>query len=311
MMDEPGAWVKPCTALAPAGYPLAGQWLEGFLGVFPAPHRAYLAAAIRRAAAAGGPAFFARAEDVVRDMAAVTGLGEAAARDLGAMAARPTLDDLAPTAGPAGHGELVDRFYAAHEYPLSEHGVFIWLDATAARRDFTVARCREVDRAAGGAAATVLEVGFGPGEVLAAVLAACPSWSAAGVDISPACLQYAGRLLERRGVAGRARLIVGDLGRLPFPDRSFDVVIANEVLEHLPDPSAGAAELARVLRAGGTAVVCLPLRMPMRSHMIVFDTAAEAGALLAAAGLTPWRVETVAVLGPMSDAFLACRGGEN
>ena len=50
----------------------------------------------------------------------------------------------------------------------------------------------------------------------------------------------------------------GDAYRLPFPDRSFDKIIAAEVLEHLPDDSAAMAELARVLRPGGVLAVSVP-----------------------------------------------------
>jgi SAM-dependent methyltransferase len=50
----------------------------------------------------------------------------------------------------------------------------------------------------------------------------------------------------------------GDATRLPFADASFDRVIASEVLEHIPDDEAAFAELARVLRPGGTLAVTVP-----------------------------------------------------
>ena len=50
----------------------------------------------------------------------------------------------------------------------------------------------------------------------------------------------------------------GDATRLPFPDGVFDRVIAAEVLEHIPDDEAAMAELARVLRPGGTMAVTVP-----------------------------------------------------
>ena len=45
---------------------------------------------------------------------------------------------------------------------------------------------------------------------------------------------------------------------LPFADGTFDRVIASEVLEHIPDDGAAMAELARVLRPGGTMAVTVP-----------------------------------------------------
>jgi SAM-dependent methyltransferase len=56
----------------------------------------------------------------------------------------------------------------------------------------------------------------------------------------------------------------GDGLALPFADRSFDRVIAAEVLEHVPDDRAVMAELARVLRPGGRLAVTVPRWYPER-----------------------------------------------
>ena len=49
-----------------------------------------------------------------------------------------------------------------------------------------------------------------------------------------------------------------DLGALPLEDASFDLVLSNHLLEHLPDDRPALGELARVLRRGGRAVVMVP-----------------------------------------------------
>lgn len=49
-----------------------------------------------------------------------------------------------------------------------------------------------------------------------------------------------------------------DAQRLPLRDASCDVILATEVLEHLPDPAAALAEMARCLRPGGIAVLTVP-----------------------------------------------------
>ena len=51
---------------------------------------------------------------------------------------------------------------------------------------------------------------------------------------------------------------------LPFPDASFDRVIAAEVLEHIPDDRAAMSELARVLKPGGVAAITVPRAWPER-----------------------------------------------
>ena len=54
----------------------------------------------------------------------------------------------------------------------------------------------------------------------------------------------------------------GDALSLPFVDGEFDRVVAAEVLEHIPDDTTAIAELARVLRPGGTMAVTVPRWLP-------------------------------------------------
>nr|WP_269812915.1 class I SAM-dependent methyltransferase [Ornithinimicrobium sediminis] len=54
-------------------------------------------------------------------------------------------------------------------------------------------------------------------------------------------------------------VVRGDAHRLPFADRSLDLVTALDVLEHLQDDHAAARELHRVLRPGGRLVVTVPV----------------------------------------------------
>jgi SAM-dependent methyltransferase len=61
-----------------------------------------------------------------------------------------------------------------------------------------------------------------------------------------------------------AETVVGDALHLPFPDGSFDKIIAAEVLEHIPDDMSAMAELLRVLRPGGRLAVTVPSWLPER-----------------------------------------------
>ncbi len=69
-----------------------------------------------------------------------------------------------------------------------------------------------------------------------------------------------------KGTAG-----VGDARCLPFPDASFDRVIAAEVLEHIPEDRRAMAELARVLRPGGTMAVTVPRWWPELVNWVLSD----------------------------------------
>ena len=94
--------------------------------------------------------------------------------------------------------------------------------------------------------------------------------------------------------------VVADAAALPYPDASFDRIIAAEVLEHIVDDGRAIAELARVLRPGGTIAVTVPAQAAERvcwvlsadyhapavpdGHVRIYSTN-ELRAKLAAAGL--------------------------
>jgi len=98
----------------------------------------------------------------------------------------------------------------------------------------------------------VLDVGCGPGTITADLARLVPDGSVLGVDRAHGILDDA-----RRHGAGIANLEFGpgDVMDLPFPDDSFDVVHAHQVLQHLPDPVAALREMARVTRSGGLVAV--------------------------------------------------------
>jgi SAM-dependent methyltransferase len=58
--------------------------------------------------------------------------------------------------------------------------------------------------------------------------------------------------------------VAGDVAALPYPDGWFDVVLASEVLEHIPDDEPAIGELYRVLAPGGTLAVTVPRWLPER-----------------------------------------------
>jgi SAM-dependent methyltransferase len=71
---------------------------------------------------------------------------------------------------------------------------------------------------------------------------------------------FVGRLGPRLAAApgGPHRALRGDMGALPVPDASAGLAVCAEVLEHLDDDAAAAAELHRALRPGGALVVTVP-----------------------------------------------------
>ncbi|MBK9134307.1 MAG: class I SAM-dependent methyltransferase [Betaproteobacteria bacterium] len=93
-----------------------------------------------------------------------------------------------------------------------------------------------------------LDDGCGDGSFTEVLLARQAPARVVGVDPAPAQLAFARR---RAGTAG-ARFVQADAQALPLPDDGFDAAVMALVLFFLPDPARGVAELARVVRPGGT-----------------------------------------------------------
>jgi len=90
------------------------------------------------------------------------------------------------------------------------------------------------------------------------------------VDRSAEELQQVNGLFKAMRLDGQiptesiTRAVRADLLALPFPDDYFDVVMASEVLEHIPDDEQAMAEIARVVRPGGRVAVTVPRWWPER-----------------------------------------------
>ncbi len=95
----------------------------------------------------------------------------------------------------------------------------------------------------------VLDIGTGPGVLLMEIARRRPDLRLTGLDLSADMVVAAERNLEPFGA--RATVCVGDVTRLPFPDRSFDMIVSSLSLHHWDNPEAAVPELARVLRPGG------------------------------------------------------------
>ncbi|HZN17265.1 MAG TPA: class I SAM-dependent methyltransferase [Micromonosporaceae bacterium] len=99
----------------------------------------------------------------------------------------------------------------------------------------------------------LLDIGTGPGVLLAELAQLRPDLTLTGIDLSDDMVTAARRNLAPYG--DRATVQVGDASRLPVADRSFDLVVSSFSLHHWEDPQAAVPELARVLRPGGR--VCI------------------------------------------------------
>ena len=119
-------------------------------------------------------------------------------------------------------------------YSTNQYGWFRWL----------------FDRLDLPARAAVLEVGCGPGTLWVENLARVPQgWDVTLTDLSPGMVEEARANLQGSGRAFNFRQ--ADAMSLPYPDESFDAVLAMYMLYHVPDRDKALAEMRRVLKPGG------------------------------------------------------------
>ena len=113
-------------------------------------------------------------------------------------------------------------------------------------------------------AAKFLDFGCGAAEVVQKA-------RARGLDMYGADVFYGGNTtreaVERAGLLGTAVREIRD-GKLDFADDSFDLVISNQVFEHVQDLDSVLREINRVLKRGGYLVALFPSREVLRESHI-------------------------------------------
>ncbi|HWT79084.1 MAG TPA: class I SAM-dependent methyltransferase [Candidatus Methylomirabilis sp.] len=101
-----------------------------------------------------------------------------------------------------------------------------------------------------------LDYGCGAGEVVEMALALGVQMS--GVDVFCAGSKDK-EIVKEKGQLWENVFSMAD-GRIPYPDKHFDLVIANQVLEHVADLESVISEIARVLKPGGHLLALLPTK---------------------------------------------------
>jgi SAM-dependent methyltransferase len=109
---------------------------------------------------------------------------------------------------------------------------------------------REIARLGIGRDARILDIGTSTGTNLR-MLRDLGHRRVTGLDVSADAIRYC----EDKGL-GPVRQ--GDICALPFPDGSFDLVLATDVIEHVDDDGRALAEVARVLARDGTVLITVP-----------------------------------------------------
>jgi ubiquinone/menaquinone biosynthesis C-methylase UbiE len=112
---------------------------------------------------------------------------------------------------------------------------------------------------------TVLEIGFGPGIIFPSLASVCGL--IIGVDPMlewiPGSPSGGSRIVKNmcksEGIEEKVELMRADGQNIPFQQEICDVVIATDVLEHIPDLSRSMKEIERILKRDGTFLTCIPM----------------------------------------------------
>ncbi|WP_156722161.1 class I SAM-dependent methyltransferase [Streptomyces apocyni] len=96
----------------------------------------------------------------------------------------------------------------------------------------------------------ILDIGCGPGTITADLASLVPGGQVTGVDTAADILVQARQVADERGLEN-VEFGTADVHALDYPDGSFDVVHAHQVLQHVGDPVRALTEMRRVTAPGG------------------------------------------------------------
>lgn len=131
------------------------------------------------------------------------------------------------------------------------------------------------------------DVGIGTGLYSKEVLSAFPRVRGKGLDISRYSVAFTQRLLNAHGLADRYEVVLGNFFTMPMPTEKADLVVSQEVLEHLEEPARFVQILRNLLRPGGRAYITAAVNAGLSDHIHLFRSPDEVSELLTQAG---WRI---------------------
>ncbi|KAJ7292734.1 UbiE family methyltransferase [Mycena rebaudengoi] len=145
----------------------------------------------------------------------------------------------------------------------------------------------------------ILDVGCGPGTITADLAKHVPNGHVTGIDAAKEILQQARETSTAQGVEN-ITFAVGDVLALDYPDDSFDVVHAHQVLQHVSNPVAALREMVRVAKLGGivaardvAAMTCYPENRGIAEGQMIYQELARSNGAEPDSGrrLVSWALE--------------------
>jgi ubiquinone/menaquinone biosynthesis C-methylase UbiE len=133
--------------------------------------------------------------------------------------------------------EVMDSEQDAHEYEA--------FDNSAVNAEF-VGSALELAPVAG----TVLDMGTGPGDIAILLAQRAPRLRVVAIDLGEHMLAAARANVHRAGLSDRIEILRADVKSTGLASSSFDMVISNSLVHHIPEPELFFAEMKRLARPG-------------------------------------------------------------
>lgn len=147
--------------------------------------------------------------------------------------------------------EVMDTRRDAEEYDAMD-----FMDANMKFAEDAIALVKDVG------APLVLDIGVGTGQIPELMLSRRGDMEMLAIDLAEEMLKIATQRLAGAGLDDRCKLARMDAKKLPLPDATYDLVICNSTIHHIPDPRLVWKEIARVCKPSGAIMVRDLIRPP-------------------------------------------------
>jgi ubiquinone/menaquinone biosynthesis C-methylase UbiE len=114
---------------------------------------------------------------------------------------------------------------------------------------------------------TILDVGTGTARIPIEMAKRSPRLRIIAVDLSAEMLKLARVNVDSAGVSHQVEVQLVDAKRMPFPDGTFDAVVSNSIVHHIPDPASFFHEVRRLVKPHGRIFVRDLVRPPDRETL--------------------------------------------
>jgi len=110
----------------------------------------------------------------------------------------------------------------------------------------------------------ILDVGCGGGKTVSRLAQRAPRGKVFGIDYSADMVEYSKKVNKKLIAENRVEIVERSVGKMGFSDDYFDLVVSNQVLEHVAALGVVLQEIQRVLRPGGKFCCLFPSREVIR-----------------------------------------------